>query len=202
MLTYGDPYLSLGPFLLEHKNKAGNYIAQVGTKIICQTWKNYSQIHDLMSDAEMDSIKSKTSEKVKATPHLTGGKQMAFEHGYYSSYLSDRTDADLARLTRRLELATGLAIYTPGRRYTADNYRVMKYGPGGKISLHLDAGSSNHQDHLLTIMDDMVGGGRFTTAMLYLSPVEAGGRTIFPKLGLSVPPEPGSLLFWHLRSGW
>ena len=25
-----DPYLKLGPFLLEHKNKAGNYIAQVG----------------------------------------------------------------------------------------------------------------------------------------------------------------------------
>jgi prolyl 4-hydroxylase len=37
--------------------------------------------------------------------------------------------------------------------------------------------------------------------MLYLSPVEAGGRTIFPKLGLSISPEPGSLLYWHLRSG-
>ena len=24
-----DPFLRLGPFLLEHKNKAGNYIAQV-----------------------------------------------------------------------------------------------------------------------------------------------------------------------------
>ena len=30
LLLMGDPYLKLGPFLLEHKNKAGNYIAQVG----------------------------------------------------------------------------------------------------------------------------------------------------------------------------
>ena len=29
LLIMGDPYLRLGPFLLEHKNKAGNYIAQV-----------------------------------------------------------------------------------------------------------------------------------------------------------------------------
>ena len=29
LLILGDPYLKLGPFLLEHKNKAGNYIAQV-----------------------------------------------------------------------------------------------------------------------------------------------------------------------------
>ena len=30
LLWMADPYLKLGPFLLEHKNKAGNYIAQVG----------------------------------------------------------------------------------------------------------------------------------------------------------------------------
>ena len=31
LLTMDDPYLRLGPFLLEHRNKAGNYIAQVST---------------------------------------------------------------------------------------------------------------------------------------------------------------------------
>jgi len=35
--------------------------------------------------------------------------------------------------------------------------------------------------------------------MLYLSSVEAGGRTIFPKIFLSIQPEAGSLLYWHLR---
>ena len=44
-----------------------------------------------------------------------------------------------------------------------------------------------------------VGGGRFTTAMLYLSEVQSGGTTIFPKLNLAFRPQPGQLLFWHLR---
>ena len=35
------------------------------------------------------------------------------------------------------------------------------------------------------------------TFMVYLSNVEAGGHTVFPNLGLSVPPARGSALFWH-----
>ena len=35
------------------------------------------------------------------------------------------------------------------------------------------------------------------TFMVYLSDVEAGGHTVFPNLGLSVPPVRGSALFWH-----
>ena len=46
---------------------------------------------------------------------------------------------------------------------------------------------------------NVLGGGRLTTAMLYLSDVESGGFTIFPKLGLFVAPEAGSLLFWAIR---
>ena len=35
------------------------------------------------------------------------------------------------------------------------------------------------------------------TFMIYISDVEAGGHTVFPNLGLSVPPVGGSALFWH-----
>lgn len=38
--------------------------------------------------------------------------------------------------------------------------------------------------------------------MVYLSDVEAGGRTVFPTIGLSVEPSAGSALFWfNLDSG-
>ena len=70
----------------------------------------------------------------------------------------------------------------------AENYQLMNYGFGGLISLHMDEDGQFN-----------VGGGRFTTAMLYLSEVQSGGTTIFPKLNLAFRPQPGQLLFWHLR---
>ena len=38
---------------------------------------------------------------------------------------------------------------------------------------------------------------RLATAMIYLKTAEAGGRTVFPLLSLSVPASPLALLFWH-----
>ena len=174
----GNPYLSIGPFLLENKNTEGNYVAQ---------------IHNIVSPTEMEAIKAKTQARLKATPYSVGNKQLDFSYDRTSKihYLSERTDNLTGKLTKRLELAMAFNIYLPDRRYTSENYQIMNYGIGGKIGLHLDTSD--------TPSDNGLGGGRFTTAMLYLSTVEAGGRTIFPKLLLSVKPEAGSLLYWHLR---
>ena len=65
----------------------------------------------------------------------------------------------------------------------------MNYGFGGLITLHMDA----------DLEDSFIGGGRFTTAMVYLSDVQSGGFTIFPKLNLFFKPEAGQLLYWNLR---
>ena len=178
LLSMGDPYLRIGPFLLENKNTEGNYIAQ---------------IHNIVSPVEMEAIKEKTQARLKATPYAVGGKNLDFSYDRTSKvhYLSERTDNLTRRLTKRLELAMAYNMYLADRPYTSENYQIMNYGIGGKIGLHLDGSTAQH--------DIGIGGGRFATAMLYLSTVEAGGRTIFPKLLLSVKPEAGSLLYWHLR---
>jgi prolyl 4-hydroxylase len=41
------------------------------------------------------------------------------------------------------------------------------------------------------------GGQRTWTAMGYLNAVEAGGATEFPRVPISVPPQPGTLLVWN-----
>ena len=110
-------------------------------------------------------------------------------------------------MSRRLELATGYKLYDPDYRFAAENYQIMNYGYGGTISLHMDAtkdiSDSGIGKKLLYITPTNIlkiaGGGRLTTAMLYLSDVESGGFTIFPKLGLYIVPEAGSLLFWSVR---
>ena len=38
---------------------------------------------------------------------------------------------------------------------------------------------------------------RVMTFMVYLSNVTEGGNTVFPNLGITVPPVKGSALFWH-----
>ena len=177
-MDMGNPYLRIGPFLLENKNTEGNYVAQ---------------IHNIVSPIEMETIKEKTQARLKTTPYGVDGKNLDFSYGRTSKihYLSERKDNLTQRLTKRLELAMAYNIYLANRPYTSENYQIMNYGIGGKISLHLDTNTGQQEVG--------IGGGRFTTAMLYLSTVEAGGRTIFPKLLLSVKPEAGSLLYWHLR---
>ena len=40
------------------------------------------------------------------------------------------------------------------------------------------------------------GGQRAWTLMVYLNEVEEGGNTDFPKVDISVPPQPGTLIMW------
>ena len=47
-----------------------------------------------------------------------------------------------------------------------------------------------------SLREVMQGGGKIATAMIYLSSVEAGGRTIFPFTDMSVAPTNGNLLYW------
>ena len=67
----------------------------------------------------------------------------------------------------------------------------MNYGMGGIISAHVDAFGAEDDPKLIE-----EGGPRIITFMTYLSSVKAGGRTVFPQLGISVKPVQGSALYW------
>lgn len=60
----------------------------------------------------------------------------------------------------------------------------------------------HHSDHFRPERDHwrrerLRGGQRTWTAMVYLNAVEAGGATDFPRLSLSIVPEPGLLVVWN-----
>ena len=179
-LHYQDPFLRLLPFKLENANTEGNYVAV---------------IHGLMTEQEVERMKNKAKGKMKATPYSVGDENQAFSYKRNSKikYVSERNDQLARTVTSRLEKALAFKIFTPEYRFSSENYQLMNYGFGGLISLHLD-GSSGYQT-----FDNDIGGGRFTTAMIYLSNLVSGGFTVFPKLGLFFKPRAGDLLFWNLK---
>ena len=163
---------------METSNNEGNFVGMV---------------HDIMTESEVEEMKSKAKGKMKATPYSVGNVQEDFSYKRSSKikYVTERNDQLATRVSRRLEKALAFKVYSENYRFSSENYQLMNYGYGGLISLHVD--SANHME------DNDLGGGRFTTAMIYLSDLDSGGFTVFPNLGLFFKPKAGTLLFWNLR---
>ena len=100
----------------------------------------------------------------------------------------DREDALVLAISDRICALTGLAAGNgetlQGQRYTA----------GQEYKVHCDFFPPN-----ASYWPDMfkTGGQRSWTAMIYLSPVEAGGETHFPRCEFMVPPVEGMILIWN-----
>ncbi|XP_051721063.1 prolyl 4-hydroxylase subunit alpha-1-like isoform X4 [Ctenopharyngodon idella] len=60
---------------------------------------------------------------------------------------------------------------------------VQNYGIGGRYEPHYDAWDNENE--------------RIATFLIYMSDVEIGGTTVFPKVGVALQPEKGSAVFWY-----
>ncbi len=82
-------------------------------------------------------------------------------------------------------------------------FQVAHYGPGGHYYLHPDNFYPYKEPELEVRLGNLherpeyLTGDRMATFMLYLSEVESGGLTAFPRLGVAVAPERNSGVFWH-----
>ena len=186
LITKSDPYLRLGPFLLEELN-IRPYIGLV---------------HRFLGVEEAGRVMERAveGEGLIPTPYTVRGVWRDFSRGRASKirYLPDRAGDITAELTRRMARLSSWKLLEP---FAQENYQVMNYGPGGLISVHVDDRTLGYQpgdfDPAQSLLDWSLGTIRLATAMLYLKSAQAGGRTVFPLLSLSVPASPLALLFWH-----
>ena len=159
-------------------------------------------------------MKSRTKNKMKPTPYnvqgktqdfskhrtskvglesvATGSAAILFQPPFQIMYENSKNPV-VRKITRRLELALGMDSLNK-TMFDSENFQLMNYGVGGKISGHLDSygvrpGLTGQEgfDH---------GGPRFCTFMIYLSPVNAGGHTVFQQLNVWNKPVFGDALFW------
>ena len=87
----------------------------------------------------------------------------------------------VVKLTSRIENITGV----PEANY--ENFQVLRYMPGQFYRTHHDMSAGDNA---------LACGPRILTFFLYLSDVEEGGGTNFPKLDLTVQPKRGSAVLW------
>lgn len=93
-----------------------------------------------------------------------------------------------AALGRKIDETLGIA------RAHAETIQGQRYEVGQEYRHHKDY-LLEHRPHWQT--ERLRGGQRSWTAMVYLNAVEAGGETEFSELGLTIAPQPGTLITWN-----
>ena len=160
--------------------------------------------HDFVTEAACDELQRKGRGKMKATPLTIPKSSRDTAPSAYTDrrtskikYISHREDSLAFKLNRKISDALNFDLN--GDHVPAENYQLMNYGIGGFIELHIDSNSPTDEKDIdyekksnwLTKTE------RLMTFMVYLSNVTEGGNTVFPNLGLTIPPVKGSALFWH-----
>lgn len=147
-------------------------------------------VGNLLADEECDELIAYSYDRLERSPVVAegDGKTVVHEHRTSRGAMLQRAESPLiARIEARLEALTGW----PAER--GEGLQVLRYEKGNEYRPHFDwfnpdqAGPSKHLER---------GGQRVATVVMYLSDVEQGGGTAFPKAGLQVQPRKGSAVFF------
>jgi prolyl 4-hydroxylase len=129
-------------------------------------------------------------EQIDAVARPSAAYDSEYADAYRTSYSGNFDPADplVRAVTRRTDDLLGI---DPALGETLQGQRYL---PGQEFKAHFDwfAPESGYWK-----TEYSRGGQRCWTAMAFLNPVEGGGATDFPKLGITIEPKPGALLIWN-----
>ncbi len=100
----------------------------------------------------------------------------------------DRDDPFIRTLERRIDDLLGMDPVL------GETLQGQRYTEGQQFKHHFDYFVDKHA---YWDLENTRGGQRSWTVMGYLNAVDEGGATDFPKINLSIPPQPGVLLIWN-----
>lgn len=146
--------------------------------------------HDVLSDNEIGIIKQLAQPKLRRAT-VQNSKSGELETASYriskSAWLKDDEHAVVDRISRRIEVITGLTLQT------AEELQVVNYGIGGHYEPHFDFARKEETNAFKSLGT----GNRIATWLNYMSDIDAGGSTVFPNIGVAVKPQKGSAAFWY-----
>ncbi|XP_074658061.1 prolyl 4-hydroxylase subunit alpha-1-like [Tubulanus polymorphus] len=157
--------------------------------------------HKIISDKEILGIKTITGSHLKQA-EVFGGS-VTFSRQAQNAWLSPLRSPLTKKLMKRVQLLTGLSTKVNPLKWTrhSEDLQVGNYGPGGFYESHFDSSIAYNDTSRAFAADAhrLYGsqGDRIATWMFYFSDVGAGGRTVFPKINVTIPVTKGSAAFWY-----
>lgn len=182
-----NPYMTLMPLQLEEKS-LDPYIVI---------------FHNFLTNVQTDTVIDLAKPKLTTSRHRSpdGGFISSMVRTSKNAWLREGVNSEnfLTNLTKKIEAATSLHAIQPS---AGEDYQVANYGIGGLYVTHTDYLMINPDPAAYSAWEHFMG-DRFATFMVYLSDVEAGGATVFPRAGVTIWPQRGSAAFWWnlYRSG-
>ncbi|XP_064096596.1 prolyl 4-hydroxylase subunit alpha-1-like isoform X2 [Macrobrachium nipponense] len=131
--------------------------------------------YDVISDNEVQAIKDVAREQLARSTVLSHSGAVELRVSQ-TAWLRNTSHPYFAAMAKRISAITGLNVFEDEGNFFAGEPLQWE----------------NHREKFA----DFESGDRIATWMFYLSDVEAGGRTAFPKAGVSVTPVKGSAVFW------
>lgn len=148
-------------------------------------------LEGLLSDEECDALEALVAARglqpSAVVDHASGASVAHHARSSAGVAFAHAEDGLVARMESRLATLTGW----PASH--AEGVQILRYAPGQEYRPHFDWFDPEHPGSATHLAE---GGQRVATTVIYLATPEAGGRTIFPSLGLEFSPARGAAIFF------
>ncbi|KAL1280848.1 hypothetical protein QQF64_015448 [Cirrhinus molitorella] len=129
--------------------------------------------HDIISDREIEILKNISRPLLFRSETSEGVSKIRTSQCVFL----EEDNPVVSRVSQRIADITGLS------KESAEDLQIQNYGIGGRYEPHYDAWDDENE--------------RIATFLIYMSNVEKGGATVFPKVGVVLKPKKGSAVFWY-----
>jgi prolyl 4-hydroxylase len=152
---------------------------------------NLALLGGLLSPAECEELVALARPRLQASTVVdpqTGQDVVAGYRNSLGMFFRPGESAFIARLDRRFAEATNLPVEN------GEGLQVLSYGEGGATSPHFDFVAPTNAANQASVARS---GQRRSTLLAYLTDVEGGGETVFPRAGWSVRPVRGNAIYFE-----
>lgn len=148
-------------------------------------------VDDFLSAVECDELIGLAKQKLQPSTivnPVTGDFNVIAERSSYGTYFALCENDFICRLDVRIAALMNCPLEN------GEGIQILNYLVGAEYKEHFDyfdpsqAGSQQQM---------VLGGNRIATLVMYLNDVEAGGETVFPKIGFSAVPKKGSAVYFE-----